>query len=256
VLVPHRGGYLEVAVDKVGVDVSVKFEPLPRRAVRDAAIETIKKMIRAGELRAGEKLPPERELAPALGVSRNSLREAIRALALMNVLESRHGDGTYVTSLDPAALMEPVAFLLSLDPNALAHLFEARRILEGETAALAADRISDEELVALKAALADMKIKTENREEFLQADMRMHDMVASAARNPLLIQLMRSVAGLGLRSRMHTVQSPGIVRHVLTDHARIVSALGRRDSNGARRAMLEHLARAERAMREVLDSPS
>jgi GntR family transcriptional repressor for pyruvate dehydrogenase complex len=232
--------------------VSAKFQPLPRLAVGDAAIEAIKRMILAGDLRAGEKLPPERELAAALGVSRNSLREAIRALALMKVLESRQGDGTYVTSLDPRSLIEPVSFLLSLDPNALAHLFETRRILEAETAALAAARITDEELNQLRAGLDDMRAKANNREEFLQADMRMHQMITSAAKNPLLVQLMRSITALGLRSRMQTVQARGITGPVIDDHGAILRALERRDSDGAKQAMLEHLARAERAMRELL----
>ena len=232
--------------------MSSKFEPLPRRAVGVAAIDVIKRMILAGDLRPGEKLPPERELASALGVSRNSLREAIRSLVLMNVLQSRHGDGTYVSSLDPATLMEPVSFLLSLDPNALAHLFETRRILEAETAALAAERITDEEVDAVRKCLADMKAKTGSREDFLQADMRMHELITVAAKNPLLTQLMRSITGLGLRSRMRTVQARGITERVIHDHARILAALERRDSDGARQAMLDHIEHAQQAMREML----
>jgi GntR family transcriptional regulator, transcriptional repressor for pyruvate dehydrogenase complex len=235
----------------VSANVSAKFQPLPRLAVGDAAIDAIKRMIQAGDLRPGEKLPPERELAAALGVSRNSLREAIRALALMKVLESRQGDGTYVTSLDLQSLIEPVSFLLSLDPNALAHLFEARRILEAETAALAAARITDEELDELRAGLEEMRAKAGHREEFLQADMRMHHMITSAAKNPLLAQLMGSITGLGLRSRMQTVQAPGITGPVIDDHASILLALEHHDSDAARQAMLEHLERVERAMREL-----
>jgi GntR family transcriptional repressor for pyruvate dehydrogenase complex len=232
--------------------VSSKFEPLPRHAVGVAAIDVIKRMILAGDLRPGEKLPPERELASALGVSRNSLREAIRSLVLMNVLQSRHGDGTYVSSLDPATLMEPVSFLLSLDPSALAHLFETRRILEAETAALAAERITDEEVDAIRKCLVGMKAKTGSREDFLQADMRMHELITLAAKNPLLTQLMRSITGLGLRSRMRTVQAPGITERVMHDHARILAALERRDSDGARQAMLDHIEHAQQAMREML----
>jgi GntR family transcriptional repressor for pyruvate dehydrogenase complex len=232
--------------------VSSKFEPLPRRAVGDAAIDVIKRMILTGDLRPGEKLPPERELASALGVSRNSLREAIRSLVLMNVLQSRHGDGTYVSSLDPATLMEPVSFLLSLDPSAVADLFETRRILEAETAALAAERITDDEVDAVRDCLADMETKTGSREEFLQADMRMHELITLAAKNPLLAQLMRSITGLGLRSRMRSVQAPGITSRVMHDHTRILAALERRDPPGARQAMLDHLEHAQQAMREML----
>src|SRR5438067_5760864 len=103
----------------------------------------VKGMILRGELQAGQKLPPERELAAQLGVSRSSLREAIRALIALNILESRHGNGTFVTSLDPELLAEPIDFVLKVNESALDALFEARKVVEAGVAALAAERATD-----------------------------------------------------------------------------------------------------------------
>src|SRR6185503_8493364 len=105
----------------------------PATARRDAAkqaVDRLRDLIVQGEFSAGERLPPERVLARELGVSRSTLREAIRALVVMNVLVSRHGDGTYVSSLEPDLLAEPFELMVSLSDESLFHLFEVRRVLE------------------------------------------------------------------------------------------------------------------------------
>ena len=130
--------------------MTVQFETIRRNAVAHEAITTIKGMIVRGDLRAGQRLPAERELAAQLGVSRPSLREAIRALIALNILESRHGEGTFVSSLDPELLAEPIDFVLQVDDGGIAALFEARHVLEAGIAALAAERASDLELAELE----------------------------------------------------------------------------------------------------------
>src|SRR5436190_20889601 len=123
--------------------MTVAFKTLRRDAVADQAIETIKEMIVRGDVRAGQRLPPERELAAQLGVSRPSLREAIRALIALNILDSRHGDGTFVSSLEPDLLIKPIDFVLQVNDGGMDALFEARRELEAGIAALAAERATD-----------------------------------------------------------------------------------------------------------------
>ena len=132
----------------------LSFPRLERTSVGLQAAEAIKALILAGDLQPGDALPSERDLAVMLGISRPSLREAIRVLSAMNVLEPRHGGGTYVTSLDPRLLAQPVSFLLQVDPAAFSHLLEVRQVLEVGAARLAAPRITAETLANLQ-QLAD-----------------------------------------------------------------------------------------------------
>src|SRR5438874_4035955 len=114
--------------------MTVEFQTIRRNAVAHEAIDTIKRMIVRGELQAGQRLPAERDLAAQLGLSRPSLREAIRALIALNILESRHGEGTFVSSLEPDLLTEPIDFVLQVNDGGLRALFEARRVLEAGVA--------------------------------------------------------------------------------------------------------------------------
>src|SRR5919106_1597659 len=119
-------------------------------SVTDAAIEKIKDMIVSGELHPGDRLPKEAELAQRLGLSRNSLREAVRALSLVRILDVRQGDGTYVTSLESDVLLEAMSFVVDLHQDrGVLHVLEARRVLEAAAAALAAQHITDDELAEL-----------------------------------------------------------------------------------------------------------
>ena len=123
-------------------------------AATDKALAGLRQMIASGELGPGAKFPPEPELCDHLGVSRSSLREAVTALALVRVLDVRRGDGTYVTSLDPELLLEPVAFVADLQPDAsVLEFFELRRVLEPAATALAAKRMSDDAIQALRRVL-------------------------------------------------------------------------------------------------------
>ena len=124
------------------------------RSQTDVVIQGIKDMITGGELVAGSRLPIEKDLSARFSVSRGSLREGVRALATLGVLETRQGDGTYVTSLDPGLLLSPLGFLADLQtPAGSAHLLAVRRILEAESAAQAARRLTPEQLLELEAIL-------------------------------------------------------------------------------------------------------
>src|SRR5438132_7779091 len=126
-------------------------------SVTDEAIERIRQIIMSGEWGPGARLPRESELAARLGISRNSLREAVRALSLVRVLEVRQGDGTYVSSLEPDLLLESTRFVAHLlQDHTVLELFEVRRLLEPAAAALAAVRMDDEARGQLKAELDRM----------------------------------------------------------------------------------------------------
>src|SRR5215217_8041817 len=124
----------------------------------DVVVQSIKSMITRGELSAGARLPVEKDLAVALGVSRGSLREGVRALAIMGVLETRQGDGTYVTSLDSELLLAPMAFMVDLQSPEHRHdLHAVRRVLESEAASRAALRITDADLERARQILEDIR---------------------------------------------------------------------------------------------------
>ncbi|MFN2204794.1 MAG: FadR/GntR family transcriptional regulator [Candidatus Promineifilaceae bacterium] len=228
------------------------FSPLQKQqTVAEAISAEILKLLRQKELKAGDKLPPERELAEMLGVSRPSLREALRALSIMKVVEVRQGDGTYVSALNPEELVEHLEFVFMLDDSTTLQLFEARKIVEPGNAALAAQRISDEELAQLRAYLDESERGYDDPETFLQIDIELHELITRAARNPLLERFMASISALGRASRHKTVRLSGVTKPTVDHHRRIVAALEAHDPQAASAAMLRHLEHIEQVYREV-----
>lgn len=227
------------------------FGTFEKRALSERIVARLLALIKERELRPGDKLPPERELAAMMEVSRPSLREALRALAIMNIVEIRQGDGTYVTSLEPELLVEHLDFVLSLDDSTFLELFEARKIVEVGIVALAAQHITDEEIRELEACLAKSTETVEDHEAFLQADVELHEKIAEAARNPILSRFMASISQLGLASRRRTVEIPGVPWQAVEDHQAIVAALKARDAEAARQAMLQHLNNVEKRLKQL-----
>ena len=163
----------------------------------DDVVDGVKQMILDGRLQAGQRLPAEKELAATLGVSRGSLREGVHALGTLGILESRHGDGTYVTTLDPALLLAPVGFVAELQDDAAA-FHTVRRLLETEAAGLAALHVDDDCLARLRAVLDETaRALVEHpldHDRLVDADLAFHEEVARASGNPVLAAL---VVGLG-----------------------------------------------------------
>jgi GntR family transcriptional repressor for pyruvate dehydrogenase complex len=225
------------------------FEPFEKDVLPKKISARLLSLITEKHLRPGDKLPPERELAGMMQVSRPSLREALQALALMNIIEIRQGDGTYVTSLKPELLVEPLNFIFTLDASTLFGLFEARKIVEVGLVALAAQRITAEEIVALEICLAKSVQAADDPDAFLQADLELHKKIGAAARNPLLQRFMDSISQLGLASRARTNYIPGLTQQSAEDHRAIVAALKTRDPEAAQQAMLQHLNNVEQKLK-------
>lgn len=225
------------------------FPMLKKTSVSMQAAEAIKALIISGELGSGDALPPERDLAVTLGISRPSVREAIRVLTAMNVVEPRHGGGTYVTSLDPRLLARPINFLLQIEPRTFLHLFEVRQVLEVAAARLAAPKMTDELVAELQelAEAAGGALKRPAR--LLELDFDLHTKIIEATGNPIYLSLYESIADLLLESRRRTVRIPAVRHQAHEDHLVIVAALGDRDPEAAALAMHNHLDR----MRQVLD---
>ena len=164
-------------------------------AVTDEAIEKIKAMITSGALRAGDRLPREADLAADLGLSRSSLREAVRALSLVNILDVRRGDGTYVTSLEPRLLLEALSFIVDFHrDDTLLEFLRVRRILEPAATAMAAERITEEESEGLR-ALLDSIGPDPAAEDLVANDLEFHRRIVACAGNSVLSSLLESMSG-------------------------------------------------------------
>jgi GntR family transcriptional repressor for pyruvate dehydrogenase complex len=213
-------------------------------------IRSLKNLILEGQLVPGQKLPNERDLAEQFNVSRSSLREGIRALAAMNVLTVRHGDGTYVSSLDAELLSEPLHFVLAINASAIFDLFEVRRITEPAVAALAARRATDDELGALQREMTRAQASTLDAEALIDHDMKLHTLVHRAAHNPILLSTSASLAGISHRARVRATQLPENTRMTITEHAAVVQAIVDRDPAEAAAAMLRHVRRLEEQIRQ------
>ena len=167
-------------------------------ALTDQAIAEIKNLIMSGEFVAGSRLPKEQDLAQRLGLSRNSLREAVRALTLIGVLEPRVGDGTYVTSLEPELLLTGMGFISDLlTGSTLLELHQVRRILEPVATELATTQLDDADFTALENCLADMDA-AETTQAFIAADEEFHRIVVTASGNSTLASLIQNLVGRDL----------------------------------------------------------
>lgn len=222
------------------------FEPPARTSVAADAVDQIKQMILDGRLTPGQRLPSERVLSEALGLSRPTVREAIGAMVALNILESRQGSGTYVASLEIRDLLEPLRFALALSPSGLQQLFEVRAMLEPKAAGLAARNASAEQIGALTACV---RASSPHRsfDRFVELDVELHTLVAVASGNEILIHVLASLSELGVESRRKTVRKPGVVKQSTADHERIAAAISDRDAAKAELAMLEHLHNVQRA---------
>lgn len=221
------------------------------RGLPDRIILWITGEIRSGSLASGQRLPAERELARSLGVSRPMVREAIRALSILGLLEIRHGDGVYVTRLDPADLLAPMQLLLSVSARDLSDLFEVRKIVEAGTARLAAARIDAATLERLGRIVAEAQAARDDMEVFNRLDSELHDAIADAAGNPLLRRLVHSLYLMADAGRELTAALPGGVGQCVDDHAVILAALARRDPEGAAAAMRQHLANVQKLVEQA-----
>jgi GntR family transcriptional repressor for pyruvate dehydrogenase complex len=225
-----------------------QFAVVNRSTLPDEIAARLLDLIRAESLRPGDKLPAERELAAAMHVSRPVLREALRALSIMNVVEIRQGAGTYITALEPQALVSHLDFVFSKDPVALAQVIETRRVVEIGNVRLAAERITPAQVARLEGMLDDLRAAVGDADRFSTLDIDFHDAVCEAAGNFLLAQFMRIINTLAKVSREQTGASRATRERALGDHEAIVATLRAADPDAAAFAMATHLDRVEAAL--------
>lgn len=222
-------------------------------AVTDETILRIKRMITSGELKPGDRLPPEPELSEALGVGRSSLREAVKALEVIRVLDVRRGDGTYVTSLEPRLLLEAMSFMIDLhDDASILEIFAVRRILEPAAAALAAHRIDVDTVRELREALERVGAAT-SVEELVEHDLLFHRRITEAAGNGYLSGLLDSLSSHTVRARIwRGMTQQGAVDSTLTEHGQILAALEDGDAELVQALSIAHISGVERWLRGAL----
>ncbi|MEV0263377.1 FadR/GntR family transcriptional regulator [Streptomyces sp. NPDC050617] len=222
-------------------------------AVTDEAIEKIKGMIVSGALRPGDRLPKESELAAELGLSRNSLREAVRALSLIRILDVRQGDGTYVTSLDPQLLLEALSFVVDFHrDDTVLEFLQVRRILEPAATAMACGRIGDAALDALSAQLEELGPEP-SVEQLVACDLEFHRGIVQASGNSVLCSLLDGLSGPTTRARVwRGLTQEDAVSRTLHEHRAIVGALRDRDAEAARSWATVHIASVEQWLRSTL----
>jgi GntR family transcriptional repressor for pyruvate dehydrogenase complex len=223
----------------------------PSYSQTDVVVHGVKRMIIAGKLAAGDRLPIEKDLATELGVSRGSLREGVRALCIMGVLETRQGDGTYVTSLESSLLLAPMGFLVDLQtPQGGVHLQAVRRVLESEAAARAALNIDDATIAEAEAILAGVEPllgrSDTTHDAIMEADVAFHRVIARASGNPALEALIEALASRTVRGRMwRAITEDGAEQTTHAEHRAVLSAVANHDPDTARLRMGVHLLAVE-----------
>jgi len=221
--------------------------------VTDEAIEKVKAMIMSGELRPGDRLPREADLAERLGLSRSSLREAVKALSLIRVLDVRQGDGTYVTSLDPHLLLDTMSFVIDFHrDDTVLHFLEVRRILEPAATAMAAVTMTAEEIAGLRGILAQLG-PSPDVEALVANDLAFHRRIAAGSGNPVLCSLIDGLSGPTTRARLwRGLTQQNAVARTIEQHTAICDAIAARQPEVARSWATVHVAGVEDWLRRAL----
>ena len=223
-------------------------------SLSDKAITRIRELIQSGELPPGSRLPPEQQLAAELGLSRNLTREAVKALVVARVLEIRRGDGTYVTSLEPAVLLEGLGSAVELlQGDTQLELAEVRRLFEPAATGVAAARITAAGLDEVAGHLAAMRAAKDDVELLNQHDAAFHRAVFAATGNQTLTSLLEGISSRTVRARVwRGMVDDAVADRTIAEHQAIYDALAAGDAALAEAAALVHISATERWFRDHL----
>lgn len=214
----------------------------PHTSAAETIVEYVRDLLERGELRPGDRLPPERTLALQTGVSRSSVRVGLRALATMGIIHSRHGSGTFIADGPPTLESEPLHFLAALHGFTRSEMFEARRLIEVGVAGLSATRATGEQVAAIAEEVTSMFASLDNPQDFLRHDIRFHQAVAAACGNPILTSLVEMLSEVFYeRRRQESFDDRREMRETADMHRRVYMAIRQHDPHAARDAMDRHL---------------
>jgi GntR family transcriptional repressor for pyruvate dehydrogenase complex len=233
---PDKGSNQSSALIRLAKEMGpIRAEDLTENVVRQ-----IKGSILRGVIKPGEQLPPERELAALLKISRGSLRQALKALQIMGVLEVIHGSGTYLADAAEAILRDPEDLLVPLRGHSFAEMYEARRAMEAESAASAALRATEQDLQKMHSEIEAMRKSLTNTRRFIERDKAFHHHIAIASGNSVFIWFIELLQKVLAQGQLIHARSERM--HILIDeHLRILNAIEAREPDIARHEMLSHL---------------
>lgn len=207
-------------------------------------LERVKNQIIRGELKEGEKLPPQDKWAKAMGVSRGTLREALNQLVLMGIIEMKQGNGTYVKSITPSSFMESLSPALLMDKSSVSELLDARLCIEGAVAFWAAKKASRNDLEELKKTLNQMRqaLHANNTEEFIKKDVEFHLLIAKSSKNQVLMRVVQTIREVLYQFIAdYFTLMPETMKNAINYHNRILKAIERHRPDKAKNEMESHI---------------
>lgn len=232
---------------------------IKRKAIGHQVVSRILELIRTGSLRAGDRLPAERELIEIFGISRPSLREALRALSTLGVVRSQHGGGAYVSDLDARTLLAPLDFYISLTKANFADAFDSRRVIEIEIVRRAAAKADSADVDDLRNIIEAHDTVQDDPVGFRILDTRFHEKISAIAGNAVLQRIAYGLYNLGLDFQnfdRRARNDPSLISQSTADHSAIAAAIIARDPDGAAQAMSRHLRNIELSTQRVISGPS
>ncbi len=237
----------------MNADAAPVMSPVERHSVADQVAKKVLDLVRTGNLKPGDQLPTERDLSQMLQVSRPSVREALRGLQILGVVRTRQGGGAYISSLDAADILGPLQFLITLNVDNVEGLYEARVMVDGRVARLAAARLGDADIDRLLAMVKVQEGLVDDPIGFRVSDLEFHRTIMESTRNPFLARVSYSLYVLGIEYRRIASEVPGVLRQSQADHAAIAAALADRDPDRAERATETHMQNVYLSTRQAME---
>ncbi len=224
------------------------FKPIKKTRIYEKIVNEIKELISQGTLKWGDQLPTERELSETFKVSRTCVREAFRILESQGFLESRPGNGTYVTSNAIDSLIQPLASFILQEKDYQLELFEMRQLLESQIAYLAAERATPENITKMEKILRRQEEQIANDETGLDSDSEFHHALAEATNNRILLHVINTTIEFLAESRESYLRGEESATKSLAHHKKIVRAIKKGDGELAAEAMREHIEDVEKTL--------
>lgn len=230
-----------------------RIHSVKRHRLYEEIVQQFHALIRQGMLKHGDRLPSERELSEQFKVSRSSVREAIRSLELQGLVVSKRGSGTFINTENLEAALDLVAANLNVGEAALQDVFEMRHLMEPHIAALAAQRATSDEVIAMREILEDQQRQIDEGGTGVESDSAFRFALASAIHNAALVKVVSAIEDILQMSRDRSLQEPGRPQRSLASHCQILDRVQLGDVDGAREAMDHHLTTVEPSARPVME---
>ena len=233
-----------------------KTNQIKKEGVAEKVVTRILDLVKSGNLRAGDRLPAERKLIEIFNVSRPTLREGLRALSIMGVIDSKHGGGAFVSNLDAQTLLGPIDFFVGLSQNNLEESYECRGLIESEIAKKCALMATDEDIIELNKMLIAQASIGADPIGFRILDSKFHEKLFNIPQNGMLEKLALVFYNMGLEERRKATEDPKLTKQSLKDHQNIVAGIEAKDVEKTRTAMASHLNHIEQSSLSALKASS